>query len=416
MVPRQPEVDLDQGNWVGAPSVIDEGGYLRLWYRIRTNEARGAGYGLAESHDGIDWEKSSANPLFVPDHESNEGISVLCPEDTYRAWYTIDDGDTWHVAHAESDDGKDWTGHEIVIEGYCKDPAVVHVNGTYFMYAIGPTNTDISVHTSDDGLSWTRERTIELDVHSHPAAYYVEETGQFWLYAFAEEDLDSGDRFAHEELMNESPSRVSRAFSDDGTAFSEFETTWTDPPIGLDDRPAGGIDYGRFPTNDHGHLCHDDRVLVYYQARHNYHNNRPSWRWAGDGVIVLAGRFNGWFDNVPTVVAANGDLTYRAFPINERRLPDLGVDCDAPCTVTATTDTDDAAVKYRGWVMADSPANVTFRLSDSVSQAVYRLVVNGTTTDETTVDGNDIVTVSFQPDTNERTLFKISTDAGLGDV
>jgi len=322
VLPRAPDVGEDQGNWVGAPTIVDEGDRYRMWYRIRNNEERGAGYGLAESHDGIDWEKHDDNPVLVPDHgqDSNEGISVLRVDGIYHAWYTMDKGGTWHIVHATGDDGVDWTDHGIVIDGYCKDPSVVFVDSTYYLYAIGPANTEFSVYTSTDGVEWRRRNTIELGAHGHPAAYYEEATRTFWLYAFAEEGSASP------------AARVRRAASDDGIEFDDLEPTWHDPPVGLDHRPTGGIDYGAFPGDGHCHLSDDRRVPMYYQARHDYRNNRPNWRMAGDGVVVLGGRFRGLFEGVSTTVTGDG-YAYHEFPMRATPVRGLDVATDAPATV-----------------------------------------------------------------------------------
>jgi len=187
VLPRRPDVGLDQGNWVGAPSVMREGGRLRMWYRIRSNQSRGVGYGHAASQNGVHWKKSEQNPLFKhdPSYWSNEKMSVLKVEGVYRAWYTVDVGGKWVIAHATSPDGLQWEKRNLAISRtYAKDPVVVYVDGTYYLYSISPTRTDLSVYTSQDGRDWIRQNVISMQVHRHPGAYYVEETGTFWLYAF----------------------------------------------------------------------------------------------------------------------------------------------------------------------------------------------------------------------------------------
>ncbi|WP_276256544.1 hypothetical protein [Halomontanus rarus] len=366
VLPRAPDVDEDQGNWVGAPTVVDEGDRLRMWYRIRNDDQRGVGYGLAESTDGLTWEKSRENPVLVPHHDqnSNEGITVLRVDDAYRAWYTIDADDTWKVVHATSTDGLEWEDHGVVIEGYCKDPVALYVDGTYYLYAIAPTNTQFSVYTSPDGHTWTRENTIDLGSHGHPGACYVEETETVWLYAFAEEGSASP------------VSRVRRAASTDGIHFGDLEPTWHDPPVGLDYRPSGGVDYGAFPGDGHGHLPNDRRTLMYYQTRHDYRNNRPSWHHAGDGLVVLAGRFTGLFEGVPTTVDRRG-YTYHAFPINEPVVDGLDVAADDPVTLTVQRWTPTADVVARGTVEPSIETTVTVSVSGLDPDAAYALRIDG---------------------------------------
>jgi hypothetical protein len=388
-LPRRPDVGLDQGEWVGAATVVDEGDEEKLWYRIRNNDGRGAGYGLATSEDGVSWEKSDANPLFVPDYASNEGITVLQVDGTYHAWYTIDHDGNWHVCHATSEDGVEWDDDGIVVEGYCKDPSAVYVDGTYYLYAIAPRRTDLSVYTSDDGRDWTLESTIELGVHSHPEAYYVDETETFWLYAFAEEGREGVQ------------SSVRRASSSDGIEFGPLADTWSDPPVGLDDRPNGGIDYGTFPGDGHGHLPHDRRLPMYYQARHNYDNNRPGWVYAGDGRVVLGGRFTGLFAGVPTTVEGDA-YAYHAFPLHAASVADLDVAADGAVTVTVEDWGDDGG---SGTLDADADTAVTVTVSgrdpgESVAVAVgdettaVEADESGTAETTATVPGGETVAFS----------------------
>ncbi|WP_276256662.1 hypothetical protein [Halomontanus rarus] len=351
VLPRAPDVGEDQGNWVGAPSVIDKGDRYRMWYRIRNSDQRGAGYGLAESEDGIEWEKADANPILVPDHgqNSNEGITVLRVDGTYHAWYTIDKDGSWHIVYATSGDGIEWDDHGVAIEGYCKDPVAVYVDGTFFLYAIAPTRTEFGVYTSDDGRNWNLEATYDLGSHGHPGAYYDAEAGTFHLYAFAEEGSASP------------VSRVRRAVSTDGIHFEPFESVWQDPPVGLDYRPTGGIDYGAFPGDEHGQLPHSRRRLMYYQARHDYHNNRPGWKQAGDGLVVLAGRFDGLFEGVPTTVDGRG-YAYHEFPMEPASIPNIDIGATEPTTVTVER-WDPEGQTAHGWIETTAETTLTVTAS-----------------------------------------------------
>jgi hypothetical protein len=127
-------------------------------------------------------------------------------------------------------------------------------------------------------------------------------------------DTPNVDRLA-EEGATSPVARVRRTASSDGVHFDDLEPTWHDPRAGLEYRPTGGVDYGAFPGDEHGHLPGDRRILVYYQARHDYRNNRPDWRHAGDSVVVMAGRFTGPFEGVPTTVDDYG-YAYHEFPMH----------------------------------------------------------------------------------------------------
>lgn len=411
VLPRLPDIEQDQGNWVGAHSMIHESGRKEMWYRIRNNENRGAGYGYATSEDGISWSRYSENPVFKPKSgvSSHEGISVLKVDNTYRAWYAVDNGETWHVALATSEDGIEWDEQGIVVEGYCKDPVVVYRDGVYFMYAIAPTNRSLAVYTSTDGVSWSRKNTFKMDSHRHPGAYYVEDPGEFHLYAFAEEDLEEGERFASETLTKQRASRVSLATSTDGINFSEFQETWRDPQVGLDDRPAGGIDYGRFLTDASGHLKHAGQTLMYYQARHNYNNNRPDWQKAGDGRVVLAGKFDGFFEGVPAVVGPEGLRGYRLFPGHADRIDDISLQSNSPCTVTLQRKSLDDGSAIAGTVDSEDDGTVTVWMNSLTPGTEYVATVNGTRGSpiETTDDGVCEFEIAFE--SGSTTPFKLKS-------
>jgi hypothetical protein len=392
VLPRQPDVGQDQGNWVGGQDVIDEGDRYRMWYRIRTNESRGKGFGLAESEDGYEWGKSGKNPILVPDYgqSSMEGITVLNVDDTYHAWYTINQGGTWKTVHATSDDGIDWTDRGVVIEGIAKDPMAVHVDGTFYLYDIGPSSyQEFGVYTSPDGQDWTHENTIDLNGrHSHPEAYYVRETETFWLYAFAEEST-SLDR----------PARVRRASSENGIDFGELAPTWEDPPLGIDHRPPGGIDYGSFLTDEHGQFAHDRRLPVYYQSRHNYGNNRPGWAFAGDGVVTLAGQFSGLFEGVPTTVDGEA-YDYHAFPLDAPSIGGLDVEATDPATVTVETWTPDEDTAATGILRADDGTTLTVSASGLAADSEYVFSAGEATATATTdADGAATIEVTIPPGT-----------------
>jgi len=371
VLPRQPDVGLDQGNWVGAPSVIREGDSLRMWYRIRSNESRGVGYGHASSQGGVHWRKSDRNPLFKhgPSYQSNEKMAVLKVGGEYRAWYTVDTGDNWVIAYATSPDGLKWKKHGRVIDQtYAKDPTVVHVDGTYYLYAISPTGTDLSVFTSSNGMDWTRRDVIPTQDHRHPGAYYVEETETFWLYAFG------------------GANGVSRASSGDGIHFGPLKRTWGPPAVGLDDWSSYGIDYGGFVTNPRGHMRSDQNLYMYYQARNTFGNNIPGWRYHGGERVVLAGRFHGLHKGIPTTIRPTGTLTYHAFPrpMTGTQVP-LSIESDEPVQAmidrwSTTSDTLGA-----GTLTPTSPeeANVQFLISDVRADNVeYHLVVDSDKIDQ----------------------------------
>ncbi|NLX12464.1 MAG: hypothetical protein GXY44_02275 [Phycisphaerales bacterium] len=324
-LPRQGDVPQAEGNWVGAHGLFrDDHGY-HMWYRIRNNEIRGAGYGYAFSEDGLTWKKSDRNPLFIPDPQlfaSNEKITVRKIDGKFRAWYTIDHREKqgWYTVHASSNDGLEWEDHRIVIEEpRSKDADVVYVDGTYYLYAISPDDTSFGVFTSDDGLEWEMRNVIPMRIHRHPSIYYDRETAKFWLYASC------------------SHLGMHRAWSTNGIEFSDFEYVWSEPPVGIDDWREGGIDYAQFRTNPHGHLLDTHRNLIMiYQGRNTKANNHPSWLYHGSERILMAGYFSGLHVGIPTHVAPDRPYEYERFPYDATAADGLSVQASSPGRAVVT--------------------------------------------------------------------------------
>lgn len=400
VLPRKPDLGEDQGNWVGGQDVFREDGTYEMWYRIRSNQGRGQGYGYAQSENGYDWEKAvDDNPVHVPDYgqSSMEGITVLKIDGTYRAWYCMNVNNTWEIAYMTSPDGIDWTDKGIVIEGYAKDPMTTYVDGTYYLAAIAPSGSEFSIYTSTDGMDWTRETTIDLrsGYHSHPELYYVRETETFWLYAFAEGGLNE-DR----------PAEVRRASSESGTDFEELTKTWSDPPLGIDHRRTGGIDYGSFLTDSHGQFEHDRRLPVYYQSRHNYQNNRPGWGYGGDGLVTLAGRFSGLFEGIPTTVDGQ-EYDYHEFPLEAPTAGGFDVETTDPATVTVERWSPGAATAATGVLRADASSTLTLSASGLAGDTEYVLGVGDTSATSTT-DADGAATFEATVSGDTATTFELS--------
>jgi len=316
---RAPDAVEDQGEWVGAASAMfdpDEAVY-KLWYRIRRGGVRGKGYGYATSRDGLHWERYPGNPVLTYDKEvysSTEKITVLKIDGRYEGWYTGDVGRDWHILRITSPDGIEWTQHgEVLTGGYFKDPDVLYVDGTYYMYLISPTSEELSVMTSDDGSCWEHRADIPAPCHVHIGAYYDAPRRRFVLFQ------DAVDQVPY----------MRAATSEDGLHFGPFEPVLHNAEVGLDDIGIG-VNYPTFYRDGLGHITDRDQVVMLYQARHDYHNNRPGWPWAGDGKLVLAGRFCGVRLGVASLYRPGAGLSYLAFPVHCPVAAGFGLEADAP--------------------------------------------------------------------------------------
>lgn len=310
VLPRQPDLEQGQGNWVGAQSTMKKDGRYLMWYRMRDNQERGRGYGFAESTDGIHWKKYDNNPVFTYDpdlYSSSEKISVIHVDGLYRAWFAVNAPGTWYIAHATSKDGKHWDQHGLVIEDtYTKDAVALYVDKTYYLYSIRD-NDKVGIHTSVNGVEWELQNTIPMGVHRHIAATYVDRTGEFYLYA-------SGG-FAG----------VSQAVSTDGRRFGPFKQVMEASKVGLDDWSDAGVTYLSFLTDKHGKINDNRELPVYYQARNTWNNNSPGWHYHGSERVVLAGYYDGFYIGVDTTVLPAGGYKYHRFPFGVPKAKSLDI-------------------------------------------------------------------------------------------
>ena len=338
VLPQLPDVEEDQGNWVGAQSTIKKEDEYLMWYRRRNNVERGLGFGFARSTDGINWDKYDNNPIFTYDDElysSAEKIHVLYVDGLYRAWYAVNDPGSWYTAYATSEDGKNWDQHGLVLDDtYTKDVDVVYHEGRYYLYSI-KNNDQIGIYTSHDGIDWELESSIPMGVHRHIAATYVKRTGEFHLYATG--------GFAG----------VSQAVSKDGINFGPFKKVMDASRVGLDDWADAGVTYLSFLTDEHGKIKDDRQMPVYYQARNNWDNNIPGWLFHGSERVVLAGHYDGMFPGVTATVLPQGGYEYHSFPFEIPRAE--GIEMYASQKIEASLDHWDpnARVIYEGSLKAE---------------------------------------------------------------
>jgi hypothetical protein len=358
---RQPDAVEDQGEWVGGASMMfdAEDQLYKLWYRIRRGGVRGKGYGYATSRDGLSWERYAGNPVITYDkqrYSSTEKLTVVKHDGLYHGWYTADVNTEWHILYTTSPDGVEWTLHgEVLTGGYFKDPDVVRVDGTYYMYLISPTSERLSVMTSTDGRDWEFGAAIPAPCHVHIGAYYDAAHREFVLFQ------DAVDAVPY----------MRAARSVDGLHFGEFQPVLHNAEVGLDDIGIG-VNYPTFYRDALGHITQDDHELLLYQARHDYHNNRPGWAYAGDGKLVMAGRFRGVRLGVPSVYRPLDGLYYRSFPIHSAVARGFELKADATvefCVESWTPGNNTAA----SWWTRGTRARVSYAFSGLRPGSTYRL-------------------------------------------
>lgn len=381
---RKPDVDEDQGEWVGAASAMydEQEDIYKLWYRIRVGKVRGLGYGYATSKDGINWKRYSGSPVLTYDKEryaSSEKISVLKVNGEYKGWFAVDTYGSWGIIYATSSDGIKWTTHgEVLNDKFYKDADVVYVNGKYYMYLIAPTIDELSVMTSENGKDWKFEAKIPAPCHVHVGAYYDKENRRFVLFQ------DAVDQVPY----------MKAATSEDGIHFGDFEPVLYNSEVGLDDIGIG-VNYPTFYSNSLGHITRDDSIVMLYQARHDYHNNRPNWGYAGDGKLVMAGKFSGVRVGVPSVYKPRDGLYYNCFPIHCPVADGFSLESDFRVKfLVKSWDTGNKVVGK--WLTETNNASVSFNFTGLKSDTKYTLSSRNGRKSEFTTDSSGCGGISIR--------------------
>jgi len=395
ILPRLPDVEQDQGNWVGGHSSMLEGDEFKMWYRIRDNKERGRGYGFAKSNDGLNWEKYENNPLFThhPDYASNEKICVLKVDGLYRAWYAVDTNKSWYTAYATSKDGLNWEQHGLVIdEAYCKDPVVIYLDGTYYLYSIKDENK-LGIYTSPNGVDFTHRNTIEIGVHAHVAAFYEKKTGLFHLYSTA------------------GFNGVNHAVSADGIHFGFFTNVMNPSPVGLDDWEQAGVTYLSFVNDEFRHVENADALPFHYQARNDWDNHIPGWKFHGGERVVLGGKYEGLYLGVPTEIHPDNSAYYEAFPFMVPKADLLSVSALRPVRIIIDSCNQDKEIVAEGSIEAISEyprsTQVQIKAEKLIPGKSYQLFLEKTQVGEMVADKYGAIMFAFPVQQNREKSFQI---------
>src|SRR5690606_6060826 len=113
----------------------------------------------------------SGNPVFTGaagqwDAQIRERGWIMAENGQYRMWYTgyADEDGRRMLGHATSPDGITWTRDDrnpIHRDHWVEDMCIVKRDGTYYMFAESE-NDRAHWFTSADGISWTREGTMDI--------------------------------------------------------------------------------------------------------------------------------------------------------------------------------------------------------------------------------------------------------------
>ena len=178
--PANPVLDVgEDGSWsslhVSDPCVLFDGEMYHMWYVGDNGSMCGIGY--ATSLDGVNWQEYPGNPVLkdgigdVWDGEYVSQPTVLYYGNMYHMWYTGYDGEHLRIGYAVSSDGINWqkssynpvldvgTSGEWDDEGVSKATVLYHQDQEiYRMWYAGydGSNVRIGYATSSDGISWSK--------------------------------------------------------------------------------------------------------------------------------------------------------------------------------------------------------------------------------------------------------------------
>ncbi len=169
-----PVLNISSGNWdssyVWQPNVLFENNEYKMYY-TGFNGSRFQ-IGFASSSDGLNWIKSTSNPIvsrLTIDNRDSHDPSVIFTNNSYEMWYasSLNGGlSNFNIYHATSTDGIGWTltpSNSVFIPSQTWDtegissPFVLKDGSVYKMWYSALKNSfwRIGYATSPDGINWT---------------------------------------------------------------------------------------------------------------------------------------------------------------------------------------------------------------------------------------------------------------------
>lgn len=202
---NNPVLDVGEpGQWddkgCGCFSIADVRGRYHLYYMGagRTNLFR---IGLATSDDGIQWQRSAANPVLPPGPKGTwDDRQVTMPyvlnDSGKLSLYYTGSGKGGGFGLATSDDGENWQryGEGPVMRGIggSMDPCVRKDGDGYRMWYVGKHGQAFRIFqaTSKDGIKWTRQtkptlplgKAGEFDERHHAGPVELRVGGRHYLF------------------------------------------------------------------------------------------------------------------------------------------------------------------------------------------------------------------------------------------
>jgi uncharacterized repeat protein (TIGR01451 family) len=259
----------DEAAW--GPVVLKEGNSYKMWY-TGSDGANPSKIGLATSTDGINWTKSSANPVLSPDASWDEsGVragAVIFDDGLYKMWYTMVTGTRTQIGYATSPDGITWNkygpnGFALSVGAYgswedegVSDPIVIKEGGAYHLWYTGNDGATLRIgHATSYGIVWTKDPANPVLDLGSPGAWD-------WLHVYGPSVVKVGAEYK----LWYSGETLPAAWQT-GYATSSDGSTWTRGKMLIPEGASGAFDAA---SADYPSVMVDgDKYKVWYSGLNN---------------------------------------------------------------------------------------------------------------------------------------------------
>ena len=106
--------------------------------------------------DNSSWSSITYNTPTLGNVSETPIFVAVSSSGTYGVM-TSSDGENWNISASTAADGKNWRSITSTV------PSVGELSGNTLFVAVGPTRTNTSAMTSQDGINWTLRNTVNLD-------------------------------------------------------------------------------------------------------------------------------------------------------------------------------------------------------------------------------------------------------------
>ena len=212
---------------VAQPKIFFQNNIYKMYFTAQGSPYSGY-IGLAQSVDGINWNRPVSGPVLSPgqygswDETAVSAATVIEEENGYKMYYhgwSNPDG-PWHIGLATSSDGTNWVKHANPVmyagtgwEFQLGPSCVIKKDNTFYLYYLGRNLPIVKVGlaTSTDGINWTRHPSNPILIADKPwegsGVYYAnvyEKNGQYEMI-----------------YMNQAATGFGKATSPDGISWTK---------------------------------------------------------------------------------------------------------------------------------------------------------------------------------------------------